>query len=190
MDPKNSGKEQTNGKGMNCMQNFTTITNALLGMYPDGHDFHDLPKVQVKSWNALAAAIFEVGCFLKSQKKRSPSVCDDKLFELWYRWQCAFPGMKFNKFHGMFCTIRRFVHRYEMAGRISEESNEAFNGTLADIKAMLRCMPTTTTRVEVTNARTQSNLNGDIMQEKIVLKTGITGKKRGPQKSVIRGWII
>jgi hypothetical protein len=47
-----------------------------------------------------------------------------------------------------------------------------------------------TTQVEVMNARTQSNLNGDIMQEKIVLKTGITGKKRGPQKSVIRGWII
>ena len=84
LDPKNSGKEQTNGKGMNCMQNFTTITNALLGMYPDGHEVHDWLKVQVKSWNALAAAIFEVGCFLRSQKKRSPLVCDDKLFELWY----------------------------------------------------------------------------------------------------------
>ena len=71
--------------------------------------------------------------------------------------------MKFNKYHDMFCAIRRFVHKYEMTGRISEESNKAFNVTLAEIKKQLRCMPTTMTRIEVTNARTQSNLNGEIL---------------------------
>ena len=45
LDLKNSRKEQRNGKGINCMQNFTTITNALLGMYPDGHEVHDWLKV-------------------------------------------------------------------------------------------------------------------------------------------------
>ena len=91
--------------------------------------------------------------------------------------------MKFNKYHDMFCAIRRFVHKYEMAGRISEESNEAFNATLAEIKRRLRCMPTTSTRIEVTNARTQSNLNGDILEHKIKLKVATTGKKRGRQKA-------
>ena len=65
---------------------------------------------------------------LKSQKKRDPAVRDDKLYVLWKAWQKAFPGKLFNKFHGMFCTIRHFIHKYHMAGRISEESNEAFNG--------------------------------------------------------------
>ena len=41
-----------------------------------------------------------------------------------------------------------------MTGRISEESNEAFNATLANVKSRLRCMPTTSTRIETTNART------------------------------------
>ena len=95
--------------------------------------------------------------------------------------------MKFNKVHCMFCTIYRFVHRYEITERVSKESNEAFNGALANIKTRLRCMPTLATRFEVTNACTQSNLNGNIMQEKIVLKTGITGKKRCLWKSVTRG---
>jgi len=40
-----------------------------------------------------------------------------------------------------------------MAGRISGESNEDFNGTLANIKEKLMSMPTTTTRVKLTNAR-------------------------------------
>ena len=36
--------------------------------------------------------------------------------------------------------------------------------------------------MEVTNARTQSNLKGDILEEKLVLQNAIVGKKRGPQK--------
>ena len=56
-----------------------------------------------------------------------------------------------------------------MTGRISEESNEAFNGTLATVKSKLKSMPTTATRVEVTNARTQSNLKGEILDLKVAL---------------------
>jgi len=63
------------------------------------------------------------------------------------QWQNAFPGQNFNKFHDMFCIIHRFIHKYEMAGRISEESNEAFNSTLVDIKTRLETMPITTTRI-------------------------------------------
>ena len=67
-----------------------------------------------------------------------------------------------------------------MTGRISEESNEAFNGTLARVKERLRCMPTTITTIEVTNARTQSNLKEDILDHKVALQVGISGKAKGP----------
>ena len=66
LDMKNSGKEQTNGKSMNCMQNVTKITDGLLGMYPPEHELHHWLVVQVEVWNTLADAIFQVGCFLKS----------------------------------------------------------------------------------------------------------------------------
>ena len=181
LDMKTSGKEQTNGKGMISLQNFHNISDTLLGMYPQEHEVHQWLVERVKEWNGLAKAIFDVGCFLKSQKKRCPRECDDKLFSLWCRWSYAFPGMKFNKFHGMFCAIRKYVHEYHMAGRISEESNEAFNATLAEIKGRLRCMPVTSTRIKVTNARTQSNLNGEMLDNKVKLKAQVSGKKRGPQ---------
>ena len=123
MDTKNSRKEQTNGKGMICMENFTKVADTLLGMYPVEYHVHQWLELELHggNCNALAQAIYEVGYFLNSQKKRSPSVCDEKLFHLWIRWQCAFPGRKFNfnKFHGMFCTMRDFVHTYHMTGRIN-----------------------------------------------------------------------
>ena len=71
LDTKNSGTGQTNGKGMNCMQNFSKITDALLGMYPQDHEVHQWLLLQVGPWTNLASAIDYVGCFLKSQKKRS-----------------------------------------------------------------------------------------------------------------------
>ena len=71
LDTKNSGKEQTNGKGMICMENFTKVTDTLLGMYPVGHQVHQWLELHVDNWNALAQAIYEVGCFLKSKKKIS-----------------------------------------------------------------------------------------------------------------------
>ena len=94
--------------------------------------------------------------------------------------------MKFNKCYGMFCCIRQYVHTYGMAGRISEEINKAFNVTLADIKTRLQCMPTTSTRVEVTSARTQSNLKGEVLEHRVVLQDAIIGKKRRQMKTRAR----
>ena len=71
-----------------------------------------------------------------------------------------------------------------MARRISEESNEAFNSTLADIKIRLRTMSTTSTRKEVTNTRTQLNLNGEIVQQKVELKGG------GPENANVYGSFV
>ena len=38
MDPKNSGMEQTNGKGMVSLQNAKKVTSALREMYPPDSD--------------------------------------------------------------------------------------------------------------------------------------------------------
>jgi len=110
------------------------VTHALLGMYPEQHAVHEWLVEKAKEWNALAKAIYDVGCVLKSQKKRLPTECNNKLFVLWCQWNRAFPGMKSNKYHGMLCAIRRFVHKYEMVGKISEESNNAFNTAIAEVK--------------------------------------------------------
>ena len=66
LDPNNSDKEDTNSKGMDCMQIFTTITHMLLGIYPTGQEAHQCLVQQDGKWEALADAIYQVGCFLKS----------------------------------------------------------------------------------------------------------------------------
>jgi len=150
---------------MNSLENFKEVTKAMLGMYPSEHKLHQWLREESHKWEALAERLFEVACFLKSQKKRDPAKCNDKMYALWRAWEYAFPGKSFNKFHGIFCTIRHFIHEYEMSGWISKESNETFNGTLVKVKALLRCMPGTIQRVELTNARIQENLKGGLLDE-------------------------
>ena len=48
-----------------------------------------------------------------------------------------------NTFHGMFCSIHNFVNKHEMDGRVSEESNESFDGVLASVKRLFESMPAT-----------------------------------------------
>ena len=92
---------------MISLQNCKRVMEALREMYPDREsDLREWLDDETVKWEALGKAIFDVGCFLKSQRRRSPEVCDDKLFVLWYCWEVALPCKSFNKFHGMFCTLR------------------------------------------------------------------------------------
>ena len=152
---------------------------ALLGMYSPETDIHHWLSKKVVKWERLGDAIFDIGCFLKSQRKRSPTVLDEKLLRLWCRWEDAFPGKGFNKFHGMFCTIRRFVHHYHMAGLILEESNEAYNGTLADTKETLSSMPSHKQRINKITERSQGNLKGEVMSSRLIIARKTKGKRRG-----------
>ena len=182
-DPKQSGYEMTNGRGMTCLQNFKEVTRALLGVYSPDHPVYEWLKDRCPKYEALAKALFDVSRFIKSQKKRCPEECDDLFFTLYMAWKDTFPDKRgFNKYHVLFFEIREYIHNFHMAGRTSEESNEAFNARLAKCKDLLKRMPSTTQRVDLTNARIQGNLNGEILRDKLVIEKKIEGKKRGPQK--------
>ena len=185
-DAKQSGYEMTNGRSMDCLEHFKAVTHALLGIYSPDHPLHKWLEERCPKWEALAAACFDVSTFLKSQKKACPVKCDDLFFALKLAWEAAFPKKGFNKYHALFFEIRRFIHEYHMAGRASEESNEAFNGRLTKAKDFLKRMPSTIQRIELTNARVQSNLNGEILNDKLAIEKKTTGKKRGPQKKRAR----
>lgn len=167
---------------MTSLKNCRKVFDALMGMYPQGHEIHQWLAVKTPKWQKLGAALFDVGCFLKSQRKRSPQVLDVKLLRLYCRWEEAFPGKRFNKFHGMFCTIRRFVHKFEMAGRVSEEGGEAFNGTQKGTKGDLKCMPSNSKRITKISERSQGNLKGDVLKNRLKIDEKKKGKERGPYK--------
>ena len=186
LDLKMSGLDQTNKAGLTSLKNCRKVFEALLGMYPAEHEIHQWLKQKIVKWEPLANSIFDVGCFVKSQQKRSPIICDIKLFRLWCGWEDAFPGKKFNKFHGLFCTIRRFVHTYHMAGRVSEESGEAYNGTLKVIKGHLKSMPLKEQRIATTTAREQGNIKGSILEARLQIQEFIKGKERGSQRPKAR----
>ena len=70
-DKKRTGTEMTNGKGMNCLQNFNKITKAMISMYDVNTQEHEWLKKRSPDWERLAKALFEVHCFFKSQKRET-----------------------------------------------------------------------------------------------------------------------
>ena len=182
LDLKQSGLDQTNSAGLVSLENCSRVFDALLGMYPPTTDIHEWLKVKVVNWERLGKSLYDVGIFLKSQRKRSPVLLDRKLLRLWGCWEDAFPGKSFNKFHGIFCTVRNYVHLYHMAGRVSEESNEAYNGTLDDTKSTLRCMPSHTKRIDKVTERSQANLKGEVLESRLVIQNAKKSRKSGPRR--------
>ena len=131
-------------------------------MYQPGHEVHQWLSVVTKKWERLADALFDVGTFVKGQKEQSPQVFDKKLLRLWCRWVDAFPYKKFNKFHGIFRTLRRCVHAFKMTGRVSEEGGEVFNGTQKCNKDFVKSMSSHTRRIRKITERFQGNLTLDV----------------------------
>ena len=76
--------------------------------------------------------------------------------------------------------MQRFVDRYEMTGRVSEESNEAYNGTLKEVKRILRCMVSDEQRIQKITERSQANVNGGVVEKRIEIENNCKGKARGP----------
>ena len=81
-DRKWTGMEMTNKKGVNCLENFSKVTNSMLSMYDADTREHTWLKIRTPEWEMLAKALSEVHCFLKNQKKRDPEECDNKLYAL------------------------------------------------------------------------------------------------------------
>ena len=152
----------TNGRGMTTLENFGKVTSGMIDLYdPQSEEYVRLER-ETPQWEQLAKKLYVIYCFLKRQQKRDPEECDRKFYKLWNVLKGSFTGMKFDKFHGLFCTSHNFIYKYHMAGRVSEESNEAFNAVLANVKRMLRCMSATVGRIKTINQQTQVKLKSSV----------------------------
>ena len=101
---------------------------------------------------------------------------------LWRRWEDPFPGKSFNRFHSVVCTIHNYVHLYHMAGRMSEERNGAYNGTLNDIKTTLQYMPPHIRRINKVAERSQGDLKGGVLESRLVIQKVKKSRRLGPRK--------
>jgi hypothetical protein len=69
-----------------------------------------------------------------------------------------------------------------MAGRFSEESNEAYNDTVASLKIFVKCMSSHEQRINKINERAQRHLKGEVIKCRLQIDTKATTKRRGPYK--------
>ena len=69
LEPKRSGMDQSNGNGIKSLLNCSKVFDALLGIYPRGHEVHEWLQEVVPKWKRLGDALFDISGFLKSQRK-------------------------------------------------------------------------------------------------------------------------
>ena len=83
----------------------------------------------------MAAPLYDATCFFKSQKKRDPKECGEKVYALWCGWGDAYPGQNSTKLMLLSALYRIMcICKYHMAGRVNEESTEAFNSVFGKNK--------------------------------------------------------
>ena len=181
-DMKRAGTEMTNGNGINMLENYSVVTDGLMKVFPEGTEIYEWLSEKTPRWQRLGEALLAVHLFLKGQGKKDDLECDILLYDLWVAWKDAYPDVDFNKFHGLFCATRNFNHKYGMAGRVSEESLESFNAVLAEVKSVLRGLPTTTGRMKKINERMQGNLKEEVSKDRMMIEEKYTGAKRGKYK--------
>ena len=70
------------------------------------------------------------------------------------------------------------MYEFHTTGRISEDSNKAYNGTLAATKSLLIQISITNTSVQTITRRANGNLKGIILDKKLASRKKIHGKRR------------
>ena len=185
----------TNADSINYMQNFQSISKRVIGMYapdPTSSTPQSLQDMAMHAWlktffekvALVAQVLSKIMIYMKSQRKRDPKLFRDLLFQFSIAWKDAFPDKNtFNKLHFLLYHLPGYVDLWEMLGIVNEESFKAFHAKLVSVKDDLSGMPSITSRVNTTNARTQSLLKEEIMKLNVELHAATTGKKTGKQEN-------
>ena len=161
------------------LENCSVVSNGLMKVLPEGTKIYEWLSENIPRWQRLGGALLAVHLFLQGQEKKDDVKCDVLLYDLWFVWKDAYPDVDFNKSHGLFFVTRNFIHKYGMAGSVSEESLESCNAVLAEVKRVLRRLSTTTGGIQKINKRMQVNLKEEVSKDRMMIEEKYTGAKRG-----------
>ncbi|KAL7536007.1 hypothetical protein ACHAXR_006865 [Thalassiosira sp. AJA248-18] len=187
---EHGGFEQTNGRAINSLENFSDIADVCEATYDETNGINGI-HIKVKAlfakFRVLAKALYSLAVLMKSQKKIDPDYFDIKVIDVMLAWNETFPGVPyFNKLHFVMVHLPEFVRLYHICGRASGESHESVHCKMNQRKkAMIRMC--STKRMHMTlYARSTSNLKPGIPEREAAVDAKQTGKKRGRYKYLTR----
>ena len=181
---QHSGFEHTTENGIDTLQHFDKVADAVEKVYPASHLLHEKIKKAFAGYRKVANLMYPFLTYMKSQKKRHLQRFLQLLDPLLLAWDETFPDRKyFLKLHHIMAHLSDFVNKYQMLGRILEESFESVHSLMARIKAMVASMTGDQKRIETANAKCQTKLKPQVMEPSIKITTANIGKKRGPAKN-------
>jgi hypothetical protein len=141
--------------------------SVCVSIYPDDNSKRQKVVGLMEQAKAIAAPLRTL---LKSQKRIRPNqqpIIKTNLCRLWLAWRKnGFPhGLVFNKLHHVVAHVIRFIKKFEMYGRVSEEEGfEAAHLKIESTKAKTKSMISNQQRVAVECRRIQILMNPRISE--------------------------
>ena len=129
---QHSGFEHTTENGIDTLQHFDKVADAVEKVYPASHLIHEKIKKAFAGYPKVANLMYPFLTYMKSQKKRHLERFLQLLDPLLLAWDETFPDKKyFLKLHHIMAHLPGFVDKYQMLGRILEESFESVHSLMA-----------------------------------------------------------
>ena len=184
---EHGGYEQTNCRVLDTLQNFGKIKDLCLAAIDESEEEYQHAEWEsmFNKFDEVAKHTFNLLTYAKSQKRRSSDVFDDLLLEFLISWEKVFPNVKcFNKMEFLMQHVNEFIDEYGVYGRFSAESHESVHTRFDSINKAVKRMASTKKRSEKFFVRATVNLKEEIVKNKSICETKMSGKKRGKYNNV------
>ena len=167
--PEHSGLELAHRDNIKVLSAFDRIFQCVCTVYPDDNSKRQKVVELMEQAKAIAAPLRTLCILLKSQERIRPNqqlIIKTNLCRLWLAWRKnGFPhGLVFNKLHHVVAHVIRFIKKFEMYGRVSEEGFEAAHPKIESTKAKTKSMISNQQRIAVECRRTQILMNPRISE--------------------------
>lgn len=182
--PERTGFELSNADGIKVLKVMDEIGDVVSRCYGNEPAKRELVKQVVARIKAVASPLYQLCLLLKSQKIIPPEtqeVIRTHQCAVFTAWRANFPNKNvFLKMHHWLCGMPRFIEKYQMFYRVSEESFESIHPVMEKTKSNLKPMVSTEKRLHNMYRRFQVSLAAPVEAGKTKLQDKITKGPRGP----------
>lgn len=183
--PEHGGRDQTNGKAMQSLENFSAIVDACIASCASEQDEKraEITK-KFEGFRVAGEALFQLNLKIKSQKKLDPDDFENAIATFLVALEKAFPDYNYyNKLHFLANHATEFVREFHCYGLLSSEGHESHHGKVHKKTTLLKSVRSHDLRSRRFFGGELALLNQEYARQFAQIKEKRTGKKRGTYKT-------
>lgn len=183
--PEHGGRDQTNGKAMQSLENFDAIIDACIASCASKQDEKRAEITEkFEGFRVAGKTLFQLNLKIKSQKKLDPDDFEHSIATFLVALEKAFPDYNYyNKLHFLANHATEFVREFHCYGLLSSEGHESHHGKVHKRSTLLKSIRSDDLRSRHFFGGELALLNQEYARDFARIKEKRTGQKRGTYKT-------